>query len=282
MEWVGKATVISLGSGLLARCTTTADLGIYDGTDTPSQSTDPFSPNTRLVQDSKENQDSNGDQDSRTVGGLTDDAGNGTGEVADRCEAAFDVESVTAAPREGSIFDRWPVRTVDEQNLSWILDNWQLTVEGMVDEPQTLSFTDLLNLPSQDQVTDFHCVEGWSVMDVPWNGVHLSELLSLAKPRKEATHITFHTIDEAYNESLSLDVALEPKTLLAYGVNCATLPLDHGFPLRVVIPRLLAYKGPKYVHRVELTDEPISGYWVARGYAYEGEVPEIRLRPGKY
>ena len=73
-------------------------------------------------------------------------------------------------------------------------------------------------------------------------------------------------------------MALEPKTLLAYGIDCATLPLDHGFPLRLVVPRLLGYKGPKYVHRIELTDGPIEGYWVARGYPYDGEVPESRHR----
>ncbi len=66
--------------------------------------------------------------------------------------------------------------------------------------------------------------------------------------------------------------------------NCAghTLPLKHGFPLRIVIPRLLAYKNAKYVERIELTDKPLSGFWVAAGYSYDGEVPEGRLRPGRY
>ena len=119
-------------------------------------------------------------------------------------------------------------------------------------------------------------------MDVPWNGVHLREILSLVNPSQDATHITFHTIDGNYNESLPLEVALEPKTLLAYGIDCATLPVDHGFPVRLIVPRLLAYKSPKYVQRIELTDNPIEGYWVARGYDYDGEVPESRLRSGKY
>jgi DMSO/TMAO reductase YedYZ molybdopterin-dependent catalytic subunit len=70
--------------------------------------------------------------------------------------------------------------------------------------------------------------------------------------------------------------------MLAYGVCGATLPLDHGFPLRLVVPRLLAYKNPKYVHRVELTDHAVEGFWVQRGYSYEGEVPEERLRDGRY
>ena len=87
---------------------------------------------------------------------------------------------------------------------------------------------------------------------------------------------------DEYNESLPLDIALEPKTMMAYGVNCNTMPLNHGFPLRTVIPRLLGYKNAKYVYRVELTDAPIEGFWVRLGYGYDGEVPPARLREGHY
>ena len=137
-------------------------------------------------------------------------------------------------------------------------------------------------LPRQNQVVDFHCVEGWSILDVPWNGLHLSELLDAAQPTSGASHLTFHTINQAYNESLPLDVAREPKTMLAYGIAEQTLPLKHGFPLRLVVPRLLAYKSAKYVQRIEVSDHPIDGFWVARGYSYDAEVQESRLRPGKY
>lgn len=120
------------------------------------------------------------------------------------------------------------------------------------------------------------------MLDVPWNGVHLSSLLGLVGARPAATHVTFHTVGGQYNESLPLDVALEPRTLLAYGAGGNTLPLEHGFPLRAVIPRLLGYKNAKYVHRIELTDRPVEGFWVQAGYPYDGLVPASRLRPGKY
>lgn len=152
----------------------------------------------------------------------------------------------------------------------------------MVQSPRVLSFRDLLCLARQDQTTDFHCVEGWSVLDIPWNGIHLSTLFTLAGPLSTATHVTFHTIGGKYNESLPIDVALEPRTLLAYGVAGSTLPLVRGFPARLVVPRLLGYKSAKYVERIELTDQPIEGFWVAAGYGYDGDVPPERLRPGKY
>jgi DMSO/TMAO reductase YedYZ molybdopterin-dependent catalytic subunit len=75
---------------------------------------------------------------------------------------------------------------------------------------------------------------------------------------------------------------MESGTMLAYGVAGSTLPLDHGFPLRVVVPRLLGYKNAKYAERLELADKPLIGYWVAAGYDLSGLVPQTRLRSGHY
>jgi DMSO/TMAO reductase YedYZ molybdopterin-dependent catalytic subunit len=110
----------------------------------------------------------------------------------------------------------------------------------------------------------------------------LGHLLDRARPLAGASHATFHTVRDNYNESVPLSVALEPRTLLAYGVGGFTLPLAHGFPLRLVVPRLLGYKNAKYVYRIEVTDRPEEGYWVRAGYPYAGLVPARRLRPGKY
>ena len=180
------------------------------------------------------------------------------------------------------VYRNWGERTVDRQDLQEILQSWQLSVDGMVESPRVYTFADLVELPQSDFLVDFHCVEGWSIYDVPWNGVHLSKIFEQVQPTGSATHVTFHTVGGKYNESLPLDVALESKTLLAYGIGGSTLPLKHGFPLRIVIPRLYGYKSAKYVERIELTDRPFGGYWVAYGYPYEGEVPPSRLRPGKY
>jgi len=183
---------------------------------------------------------------------------------------------------EGTVFQRWPERTVDPQDLERILQGWRLTVDGLVESPRVFRFDELVDLSRLNQVMDFHCVEGWSILDVPWNGLHLSTLWNLVHPTAEATHVTFHTIGGTYNESLPLPIATEPHTLLAYGIAGSTIPLKHGFPLRLVVPRLLAYKSPKYVERIELTNGPVQGFWVQRGYSYDGPVPESRLREGKY
>jgi len=271
MSWLGKAVVISLGGGLLARCKVEPgfeDLAEGNPRDTATRKP---SRDTATGSSTWQEEDAGGGTDTDSSSMFPDNCPEPPG-------------GLTFAPHDGlsGLYESWPVRTVDDQTIEWILANWTLTVDGMVASPKVFSFADLLEVPRRNQISDFHCVEGWSVYDVPWNGVHLSEIFRAVQPTDGATHVTFHTIDERYNESLPIEVALEPMTLLAFGVCESTLPLSHGFPLRLVVPRLLAYKSAKYVTRLELTDHPVDGYWVARGYPYDAEVPGSRLREGRY
>lgn len=186
------------------------------------------------------------------------------------------------APVEGALYDQWFGNTVDPQDLASLLASWQLTVSGMVEQALTLSFSDLLGLTRQDQVTDFHCVEGWSVLDVPWNGFHIDRLIERARPTSDATYVTFRCFGDVYAESLPISVARETRTLLAYGIGGKTLPLTHGFPLRLVVPRLLGYKCAKWVKQIDFTNTGIDGFWEQRGYPTEALVHASRLREGKY
>jgi len=180
------------------------------------------------------------------------------------------------------VYKTWWERTVDKQEIKKILASWKLTVDGLVDKPRTFTFAELVAFERYSMIKDFHCVEGWSIYDIPWDGARLSTLLAAVKPKSTATHVSFHTIGAKYNDSFPLAVAQEPNMMLGYGVGGNTLPLKHGFPLRVVAPRLLGYKNAKFVERVELTNKELHGYWVAAGYPYKGEVSSHRLRKGKY
>jgi hypothetical protein len=263
IDWLGKGTVLALGAPLIKACAE------FTGRANDADDVAPDGEPDAL--DAASDVGAEADAGAETGADAAPDAGGDAGE--------FPFEPGTGAP---DVFRGWGERTVDPQDPRSILDSWRLTVDGMVENPMTFTFAELIALARQDQVTDFHCVEGWSVYDVPWNGVHLSTIFELVRPQAAVTHVAFHTIDEQYNESLPLDVALEPRTLMGYGVGGYTLPLAHGFPLRVVAPRLLGYKNPKYVQRIELTDRELLGYWVRAGYPYAGEVPPSRLRPGKY
>jgi DMSO/TMAO reductase YedYZ molybdopterin-dependent catalytic subunit len=199
-------------------------------------------------------------------------------------EDGADAQGFDFQPGPGTdpIFKNWYENTVDSQNLVDILASWTLTVDGMTSNPLSLGFADLIALARQDQVTDFHCVEGWSVDDVPWNGVSLASMLDLAGADPAATYLSFYSVGGEYSESLPISVAREPRTLLGYGVGGSTLPLAHGFPVRLVVPRLYGYKSAKYLSRIEVTDHAITGYWEQYGYSYDAEVPATLLRPGKY
>jgi hypothetical protein len=251
LEWIGKASGIALGAPLLAAC-------------------------ERAMQSASIDRGSGSDGgDSGADGGAPAPT-----ECGDGAAVPF---AFQPGADDGPLFANWYENTVDPMDLAQILASWTLRVDGMCAAPRTFSFRDLLCAPRVDEVMDFHCVEGWDVLDVPWSGVHMSTLFDLVQPTAAATHITIHTFTPIYTESLPLSVALEPHTLLAYGVAGATLPMSHGFPLRVVIPRLLGYKNAKHVSRIELTDHLLDGYWEGTGYyPYDAPVPPARLRPGKY
>ena len=203
-------------------------------------------------------------------------------EKSERCYRGADEKIISFAPGGGKdpIYCDWAENTVDAQDLAKILREWKLTVDGLVTGSRIFTFFDLLNLPRLNQTADFHCVEGWSVLDVPWNGVHLSTIFNIVNPLSSATHITLHCVDDRYGESIPIEVAKEQMTMMAFGVDGSTLPLGHGFPLRLVVPRKYAYKSAKYVYRIELADRPETGYWENFGYSYDADVSAQKLRPG--
>ncbi len=277
LEWLGKATVLTLGGDLIAGCLKPSAGYLEADASSAALSGSGARGGAAIDTSSYATLDGGTEGDAQADAGsyATADAGADDGSVG----GPFGFSPGKALE---PIFDRWPERTADPQDLVEILDQWQLIVDGLTESPHVFSFGDLVSLPRHDQVTDFHCVEGWSVYDVPWNGIHISTILDLVKPLPEATHLTLYSVGDVYLESIPLDIAVEPKTLLAYGIDGSTIPFPHGFPLRLVIPRLLGYKNSKYLYRIELSDRAIEGFWVKNGYPYEGTVPEGRLRTGKY
>jgi DMSO/TMAO reductase YedYZ molybdopterin-dependent catalytic subunit len=166
----------------------------------------------------------------------------------------------------------WPV--LDLGDLPAIaLAEWRLEVDGLVENPLALSWSDFLALPQTADTSDFHCVTTWSRMDLRWGGVRFSDVMAVARPRPSARFVlaTGHDVDassgEAYTTNLSLDEAMKPDVLLVHTVDGAPLPREHGGPCRMITPQLYAWKGAKWIRRITLSAENRRGFWERRGYS---------------
>lgn len=157
--------------------------------------------------------------------------------------------------------------------------DWMLKIDGLVQTPQQVSLAQLRTMKSRTQITRHDCVEGWSAIG-KWTGVRLSEVLALAQPNPAARYVVFHCADPMdsdntrYYESIDLQEAHHPQTILAYELNGETLPIKNGAPIRVRIERQLGYKMAKYIMRIELVADfkgiggGNGGYWEDQGYEW--------------
>jgi len=151
---------------------------------------------------------------------------------------------------------------------------WRLEVTGLVDNPLILTYEDILEYPSVTQVTHLQCVMAGFEGTGEWTGVPLKYILEKAGYQESVVSVIFYAADE-YTSSIDLETALQEDTILAYKINGVTLPEEHGYPLRLVIPDKLGYKWVKWIVKIELVDYEYEGYWESRGYSNTGNVREI-------
>ncbi len=143
---------------------------------------------------------------------------------------------------------------------------WTLSLDGLVENPKTLSWEDFTHLPQVDDVSDFHCVTTWSKYDCRWGGVAFTTLFELAQPKPEARFVYFTSYD-GYSTNVPLEACLDDDVLIATSFAQAPLPLEHGGPARVIIPKLYAWKGAKFVKSITFLDRDKLGFWEVRGYS---------------
>jgi DMSO/TMAO reductase YedYZ molybdopterin-dependent catalytic subunit len=164
---------------------------------------------------------------------------------------------------------------------------YRLTVTGLVERPSSFSLAELRNIPARTQITRHDCVEGWSCI-AKWTGVPLTTILDQVRVKPSAQFVVFRCFDQMdgglsgplpYYESCDLMDARHPQTILAYGLNGASLPVRNGAPLRVRIERQLGYKMAKYIHTIELVDSFArfgsgkGGFWEdTAGYTWYGGI----------
>jgi DMSO/TMAO reductase YedYZ molybdopterin-dependent catalytic subunit len=131
--------------------------------------------------------------------------------------------------------------------------DWRLSVDGMVARPGSFSLADLKRLPARSHITHLACEEGWSYI-AEWTGVPLSFILEKAGIQPQAKFVAYFSSQKGWWDSLDMDDALHPQTLIAYGLNGKDLPTAHGGPMRMRVPRQLGYKSVKFINRLKVTD----------------------------
>ncbi len=170
----------------------------------------------------------------------------------------------------------WPVLDLGEQP-DVDLETWRLEITGLVEHPFTLTFPELLALPQVDDVSDFHCVTTWSRYDNHWTGVRFGTLAEMAVPKDDARFILCTGYDFMpgssipYTVNVPLARALDQDVLLVHTWEGKPLPREHGGPCRMITPKLYAWKGAKWIRKIEFLAEDRKGFWEIRGYSNSAE-----------
>lgn len=167
-------------------------------------------------------------------------------------------------PTEQYLTTKWPILT-SEPIPEFDPATYRFRVWGAVEEPLDLSWAELQALPRVRLTADFHCVTTWSRYDNAWEGVAIRELLARVKPRPEARFVTAHSWS-GYTTNMPLADLDDDDTLVAFQHDGADLEPPHGGPVRLIVPKLYAYKSAKWLSGLEFMEKDRPGFWEIRGY----------------
>lgn len=150
------------------------------------------------------------------------------------------------------------------------LNEWTLSLAGEVENPLTLDWAAFNALPQVEDVSDFHCVTTWSKYDCRWGGVAFTELYEKVQPKPEAKFVYFTGYD-GYTTNVPLAQCLDDDVLIATHFEGEPISLEHGGRARVIVPKLYAWKGTKFVKSMHFLNEDKLGFWEIRGYSNEAD-----------
>jgi len=181
-------------------------------------------------------------------------------------EAGYDPDRL---PPGQYLTEKWPVLhagTVPNTDLA----TWDFRVFGEVESPLTLSWDEFTALPTREITTDIHCVTRWSRFDTSFKGVHWSDLAKVVKPKPSARYVLAHA-EQDFTANVPLAALEDEQALLAYEADGEPLTPEHGWPLRLVIPKRYFWKSAKWLRGIELLDHDEPGFWERLGYHNEAD-----------
>ncbi len=164
---------------------------------------------------------------------------------------------------------KWPVLHVGSVPR-FEPEKWDFKIWGLVERTVQLTWREFAALPQQEVTADMHCVTRWSRFDVKWRGVLARDVLALAQVKPEAKYVMVHA-EHGFTSNVPLEDLLRPTSLFATHHEGEPLPADHGYPLRLVVPHLYAWKSVKWVRGLEVLTKDEGGFWEQGGYHMYGD-----------
>ena len=165
---------------------------------------------------------------------------------------------------------KWPVLDASGPPKI-VLDKWKFQIKGLVDTPVTWTWQEFQVLPRVRVFSDFHCVTRWSRLGNLWEGVRTSELLNHVHISPQTRFVLAYGHDWGWTTNMPLEAFLAEDALFADTHDGEPIALEHGGPLRLVVPRLYAWKSAKWVSGVEFLANDQAGYWENGGYHMNGD-----------
>jgi DMSO/TMAO reductase YedYZ molybdopterin-dependent catalytic subunit len=198
-------------------------------------------------------------------------------ELTERKQREREMRDAGRLPPGQSLTLKWPVLHVGSVP-HFDPRTWDFRVTGLVENPLRLAWDEFSRLPMTEVTADMHCVTRWSRFDVRWEGVPFSEVAKRVVPKPEAKFVMVHA-EEDFTSNVPLDDLLRPTSLFALKENGEPLPPEHGYPVRLVVPHLYAWKSVKWVRGLDFMARDSPGFWEEGGYHMRGD-PFLEQRFG--
>lgn len=180
-----------------------------------------------------------------------------------------DAEGVPRVPPGQHVVESWPVMVTNPSPRS--IEDWEFLVSGEVEKELLFDWEQFQELPMIDQVSDMHCVTGWTLLNVEWKGIRMGDLLDMAGLTADAKYV-ITDCEHGYTTNIPLQDAQLPTVLVVSGVYGGPLPQEHGGPVRGFVPHKYGYKSGKWATGLRVTKEDEPGYWETKGYSNSADV----------
>ena len=172
-------------------------------------------------------------------------------------------------PPGQKLTDGWPV--LHYGGIPAIdLATWKFSVVGLVEEEASFTWDEFMALPQTTLRSDIHCVTHWSKFDNDWTGVKFTDILAKLKVKPEAKHVMLHS-HGGYTTNVSLQELMDDDVLFAHSHNGKPLEKEHGWPLRMIVPKLYFWKSAKWVRGLVFMEDEKPGFWEMYGYHIHGD-----------